>query len=243
MRCLYREQITISGSYVDVDVYPVFAPAGKRRKKYKPTSEVQQIVNDRNKKMKLARLLNANFSRDDYTLTLTYRPEEHPEDDEECGKRMKNFLRRLRRAMKRVCRELKYVCVTERSTRGRYHHHLVINGGLTMREVQECWSHGLTNMSPLVFDDETGIMNLAQYMCKETVGYKSFTTSRNLVQPTVIEKTGRVSARDVRELAQYTDCSAEFTKLYPEYEFKSAFSLWNPENKYYYIRAFMRLRS
>lgn len=243
MRCLYREMICKAGEYVDVAIYPVFGKTQTRRKRYKATSEQQQNLNRRNAALKLTRLLNANFCENDYKLELTYRQECLPKDDDECFKVLKNFFRRLKRRMQKIGKELKYVCVTERSKTGRYHHHLVVNGGLTAREISDCWNRGIIRLSALEMSYDDGLSCLAQYMSKGmSAGYKSFSYSRNLVQPVFTERTGRISAREVREISGLTDCPQEFQKLYPEYEYRAAESKWNPENKYYYIYVKMKRR-
>lgn len=181
MRCLYREVICRAGDYVDIDVYPVFGKAKTRKAKYRPTSDQQERINRRNAKLKLTRLLNANFTAADILVHLTYRQECLPGNDEETVKTMRNFFRRLKRRMKAAGAELRYVCVTERSSTGRYHHHLIVNGGVSAREIADCWKYGIVQVSPLEFDYDDGISCLAQYLSKGmTAGYKSFSYSRNL---------------------------------------------------------------
>lgn len=243
MRCLYREVICRAGDYVDIDVYPVFGKAKTRKAKYRPTSDQQERINRRNAKLKMTRLLNANFTKTDLLVTLTYRQECLPENDEETVKVMKNFFRRLKRRMKAAGAELKYVCVTERSSTRRYHHHLIVNGGVSAREIGDCWTNGIVQVSPLEFDYDDGIRCLAQYLSKGmTAGYKSFSYSRNLKKPEFSERTGRLSKKAVKELLTLTDCPSEFEKLYPGYEYRAAEGIWDPENKYYYMRIKMKGR-
>lgn len=73
MRCLYRERRWECGNYLEVEFYPVFKPpSGKRRRKSKPTSEVQARLNDRNARRELVRLLNTNFTDEDIEIHLSY---------------------------------------------------------------------------------------------------------------------------------------------------------------------------
>ena len=51
-RYFYREQIYVCGDYIDADVYPVFQKPGVRRKKSKPSSEIQVRKNKRNSEKK-----------------------------------------------------------------------------------------------------------------------------------------------------------------------------------------------
>ena len=136
MRQVYREKYFECGDYKEVYIYPCFAntpKAGGRRPKAKPTPEAQKKLNKRISKNKLIRLLNANFTADDLSFDLTYTDENHPDSDEQALSDVKNFLRRLNRLRKRRgLSDLKYIYVPAKGERGgRYHHHLVLNGGVS----------------------------------------------------------------------------------------------------------------
>ena len=58
-----REQVYVCGEYMDADIYPVFQKPGTRRKRCKPTSEIQAKLNQRNAEKKLTRLVHNNSQR------------------------------------------------------------------------------------------------------------------------------------------------------------------------------------
>ena len=207
MRCLYREKMYICGDYVEVDIFPVFSKQRSRAKKMKPTSEVQARLNQRNAERKLIRLLNANFTKDDIRLDLTYNDDNLPLTPEDAQKEMQNFFRRIKRYRKRLgLPELKYVAVTEIGKEtARLHHHIVMSGGVPINDLAEIWGKGYTTVKPLQFD-KFGIVGIAVYLVKNPILGKRWNASRNLVKPTEAERTGRLSARKIEKM-----CSCENT--------------------------------
>jgi len=228
MRTVYREKRYYCGEYLDAYIYPVFA-TGKRKGKRterKPSTEAQKKLNQKHREEKLARLFHANFTPEDLELHLTY--EVQPENDEEAKRELTNFIRRLRRYLKSHGKcDLKYIAVTERGKRGgRYHHHVTISviGGSIDRDVLEkLWTdtegHGYANSRRLQFNKE-GLEGLAKYITKSTdrePGKKSWTASRNLVDPEPKTRDGRISGKKARELAEKSQDSTKFESLYPGY--------------------------
>ena len=53
------------------------------RDRCKPTSEIQQKLNQKNAEKKLTRLVHSKFTEDDIALHLTYHPGEEPQTEEE----------------------------------------------------------------------------------------------------------------------------------------------------------------
>lgn len=239
MRCLYRETIYQAGDYMDVSIFPVYKKSGQRSRKAKPTSEVQQKLNMINSKNNLIRICNANFTDRDFEVTLTYRPECFPEDDESAMKELRNFLRRFKNYRSRNgLEDLKYVAVTEKGKRsGKYHHHLIVNGGFEPRDIVKLWGLGIVQFKSLQFDNE-GIAALVGYITKDPIGTKKrWTSSKNLVHPKPIMRNGRITKRIALELAKDTTNSANYEKLYPDYFFSSANKLINDFNGGVYVHA------
>ena len=86
MRRRYREKEYRCGDYLEVDVFPVLCDvkcAKGRKKRYKPTSAMQERLNQRNAERELTRILNRNFGRGDISVTLTYRADTLPKTEEE----------------------------------------------------------------------------------------------------------------------------------------------------------------
>lgn len=232
MRCFYREKRYFSGDYLEIDIYPVFGRAGQRRKKYKETSECQKRLNRKNCEMKLTRLLNTNFTEDDLRFDLTYQTDLLPQDDDAAIRELRNFLRRLKRFRKKAgLSALKYVAVTEKSKKGRYHHHLVISGGVSIKDLAELWGRGYTSAKPLQFD-ENGIEGLAKYLVKEPIGSKFYQASRNLSQPEVETRDEVYSQKTVNAMAKICQDPELWEGLYDGYTFVSAKPFWNDYNRH-----------
>lgn len=236
MRCFYREKRYYSGNYLEVDIYPVFGRAGQRRKKYKPTSECQKELNRKNSEMKLTRLMNTNFTETDYKLDLTYRNDTLPEDDDAALRELRNFLRRLKRYRRKAgLAELKYIAVTEKGKRkGRYHHHLVISGGMNLEDIKKLWGRGIFTCELLEFNQD-GIEGLAHYLVKNPIGSKFYQASKNLTQPEVETRDEVFSQKTVNAMAKVSGDAAMWEGIYDGYTFVSAQPFYNDYNRHQYI--------
>ena len=175
----------VAGSVIDVTVR---VPSGNhqrtRGQKKNITKESVQKNNDRMAAKKLTRIFNANFDKYCWHDTLTYADEPSPEDAE---RRLKNFIARVRRAMKKLGLDFKWVAATEYLNE-RIHHHFITNAPLEL--IKKCWKEG--HVLPRPLDDGPNYVKLAEYIIKETT--KSFrmencpfgsryTHSRNLIIP------------------------------------------------------------
>ncbi len=241
MRTTYREKTYTCGDYKEVYIYPCFSTTpknGHRAPKAKPTREAQKKLNKRISENKLIRLLNANFTADDLAFDLTYATGNEPENEQQAKKDLQNFLRRVKRYRERAgLPEFKYIAVIEKgSKKGRYHHHLVINGGVTVQQLAKLWGLGLTKASALQFN-ETGLIAKGKYMVKQNLFYRSFFASRNLVQPQPTHRDGRLSQRRMYELSQAQDDRAAYAQLYQGYTLAEASSFYNEDNGGFYICA------
>ena len=264
MRKLYREKIYRSGDYLDVQVFPVFAKGNTRRKKkYKPTSEMQAKLNQRNAERTLTRILNANFGEEDISVTLTYSKDYLPESFENAEKDARNFLRRVKRLRaKKGIDEIKYVLIPGP---GRFHFHIPMNGGIDDRELQKLWPYGYCNTIHFQFN-ENGIEGHARYIAKQfedsgeidifdmfdineetgevienekskrAKGKRRYSCSKNIIRPEAEEKDGRISSAKVEELATFDSASKDvFEKLYPGYCLSDVRPYYNEENGGYYL--------
>lgn len=239
MRSCYREKIYVCGDYLESHIYPVYKKALSRGKKSKPTKEVQQKLNEIHAENKFVRLCNANFTKYDLKIELTYKPECNPETEEEAARQLRNFLRRLKNyRIRNGLTELKYVAVTERGSRkGRFHHHLIINGDIPLADLIALWGRGIVGTDILQFN-ENGIADLARYMIKRPIAStKKWNASKNLIHPQARTRDGRLSKRRVVELARDTENAREFEKLYEGYFFSEARKVYNDTNGGVYIYA------
>lgn len=239
-RYFIRQRKYISGRYMEIMTYPVFQKAGIRRNKCRPTSEIQKRLNQKNREMRLARLIHTNFTEDDIALHLTYKIEP---TEEAAQKEITNFLRRLKRKMAKQEIKLKYILTTEIGVKKkRVHHHLIINGGLGRDEIERLWHNGYANSKRLQFEDD-GVTALARYMTKGGARYKAWSSSRNLKQPTMIEKDGEVTVSEMKEMANNIEKRNShnfYEGQYPEFELVDAQCYKNNLNKGIYIYAMMR---
>lgn len=217
MNTLYQEKMIRSGRYTEIDIYPVFPPQKKRGRKARPTTEVQEKLNKRYAEKRIGYLVNTNFTEEDIRLDLTYDKGHLPESPEEAQHQCQLFLRRLIRFRKRHgLPDLKYIYVTEVGKQsGRVHHHLVLSGGVLIKDLARLWGKGYTTVKPLQFDMEYGCTALAEYLVKRPILGRRWNCSKNLKQPEVRTRTGRISRRKAFEwLTQGMDARLEIEKRY-----------------------------
>lgn len=237
-----RETIYYTGEYLDGEMYPVWQPAGKRRKKCRPTSEIQERINQRNAEKKVQRILRLNFSEGDLTLTLTYRPGEEPEDAEQARRAAQNFAKRLKRLYRKQGLELKYLYATECGKSGRWHHHFVLTGGVDRDAIEKAWGKGYANSKRLQLEED-GLAGLSKYIVKERRFYKRWSGSRNLEQPEPVQLDGQLSMFEAEDAADAIERGQEhawFEKRYPGYELIEARCDRNSINRGVYIWFEMR---
>lgn len=234
----YKEHAYIcQDRYIELQIYPSYRQnRGRRRKRYKPTSEVQAVLNENNRQKKFVRYANHNFTENDVYVTLTYRDELNPESIEEAKNNDKNFLKRLNRIrVKKGLPKAKWMRVIEKGKRkGRIHHHFIMSGGITPEELKKIWGNGIVQVSGLVFDEQTGIENLANYMLKRECDESSWSHSRNLVLPAESKATGRLSNKALEWMSSYTDYS-ELEKNYPGYRIISVEPVLSDVNGRWYF--------
>lgn len=235
MRSRIRERIEDSGIYRDVKIYSVYADAPKgRRRRFRPTSEVQQRLNDWNSEQHLNQLIETNFTERDVWIHPTFRDDALPADDADFKRIFRNYVRRLGRAYKRASAELKYIAILERSEKGRYHIHMIVNSVLPAAELRDIWGLGRLTENPLEFSD-VGLKGLADYMTKYRVITRRYLRSRNLREPERQERDGRYTKKKVRELARNPEDREQWETLYPGYTFIRCMPYYNPVNGGIYI--------
>ena len=244
MRCLYRERRYVCGDYLEVDVFPVFRKQEGRGPRAKPTSEVMARLNEHNAEQKLIRILNANFTKDDVEIHLTYSDDNLPETPDEVKRDAQSFLRRVKRLRRRLgLDELKYVVVPSGGFEGpRFHLHITMNGGIDRSLLEELWGYGYANSKKLQFN-ENGVEGLARYVARQFSAHKGelpfgkrWTASRNLVIPPPRDRDGRLSQKKVKELATLdVERCIPFEALYPGYRLSEVRPFYNEVNGGYYL--------
>ena len=242
-RSFNRETTYICGDYADGVIYPMWQAPGKRRAKCKPTSQVQEKLNQRNAEKRLTRTVHANFTQKDLALHLTYRDGTEPANEKEALRCLQNFIRRLKRRYKKAGIELKYVSCTEYGeTTGRVHHHMILSGGVDRDEIERLWGSGYANSKRLQFGQD-GVNGLTHYMTKSKHFYKRWNQSKNLIIPEPIQRDGALNMEEVELLAGAVEAGTAhdwFEDRYPGFELVEAAVEHNAVNRGKYIRFQMR---
>lgn len=178
----------------------------RRREKTKPTKEEMKKINGRNAVKRLLRLIRANFEEGDAFLTLTFAEEKRPKTLEEAKRIHDTFIRRMRAKYRKEGLEFKWISAAEFMNKYIHFHIIVNNAPEFGRVVQECWTWGKTNISPLWQNGD--YEQLAEYMLKETSKTAKMTgvpfsqryrRSRNLADPEKEAKTEVVKASSWRD--------------------------------------------
>ena len=243
-RTFNRETVYFTGEHIDGEIYPVFQPAGKRRKKCRPTSAVQARLNQRNAEKKLTRLVRMNFGANDCAIHCTYRPADEPEGAAEAQRDAQNFIKRLKRLYRKAGVELKYVYATECGKNGGWHHHFILTGGVDRDDIENAWGNGFANAKRLKLEED-GLAGLSRYIVKERRFYKRWSGSRNLLHPEPMQCDGQLSMFDVEEAAEAIEegrAHEWFESRWPDFELIEASCERNGINRGVYIRFEMRKR-
>lgn len=238
MRSLMRECRHRSGDYMEIDIYPVRKISKSRKAKYKPSSETQKKLNQKNAARRLTWLIQENFGTNDYYIGLNY-PAEYDVDNATADKLLKNWLRRIKRKHQKAGFDFKYITTTEiGDKKHRPHHHVICSGELGAKILRQEWDKqfeaykkktttSFSHAKHLQFT-RTGLAGIAFYTCKDpSLAYRSYNCSKNLRRPEAENRDGRISGKKLQELR--ADCfnAEEFEKLYPGYEFVDADPYWD----------------
>jgi hypothetical protein len=249
MQCRYREKVVAAGDMIFVSVVPEWRKSGKRRGKYRATSEDQARLNEKYAALRFQFVIHANFSKRDFRLDLTYNDRYLPEDEEQFKRDLRNFTVRLRQLYRTAGIELKYVLVPAWSEKGRPHAHAIVTGGMPYKEIKKCWGMGTVAWRPLEFD-ERGICDLGFYYATQkrsgktapiherAKGERRWSGSRNLVRPVERTNVTRYSRKALEEIADSGNPHEIFSKRYPGYWLSEFPSIrWNDVNKSWYLDA------
>ncbi len=248
MQRRYREKKYYCGEYLEVAIYPVYTHPKKRGKRSKPTTEIQQRLNQRHTEGRLRRLLHTNFTPSDLFATLTFDEVNLPTSVEDAQRLLQNFLRRLKGKYARLGLNAKYIYVLEYGQEhNRLHIHLVLTGGITREDLEKLWGLGDTKADALRFEKD-GLATLAKYLTKgggvddqARPTWKRWSGSRNLEQPTVTQRDGRLSHRKMAALCLDGGDADYLETLVDGYEMAD-FSLDTTQDIYggYYLAATLK---
>lgn len=221
----YRTLTTVAGPIVECEIYPIWRttpPGGARARRHAESSAAQKAVNERRTRQKITRLVNANFGSGDIWATLTYTPDKRPvgEDTARRARRdLQNYITRLRRRRARAgLPPMRYIYVTEIADADggetHVHHHIIMDGALSMDEAEAAWKKGRVNIRRTV-PDEAGLTGLAQYISKGKRHYKRWGRSQNLRQPRQTVADHKITARQAQKIARdRAEAEALFSRKY-----------------------------
>lgn len=178
------------------------AKGEKRAKKEKPTPEQIQKQNQKNREIKMRRLIKANYKEDDYWTTLKF-PKGTRMGLDQLNKCLRSFKDSMRRSYRKQEEQFKWIERKEIGERGGIHVHMLINrieGVATDTLIKKAWKKaggGTVNFQCLY--EQGGYEELAAYIVKkpndevekqlsflpeeERKHFVKVSTSRNLIRP------------------------------------------------------------
>lgn len=174
MSRLIRKYVRHCGRYglrahfIQVAYFPYTVPrkSGRQRKFQESTPAVRNL-NNRNARRYLEALVETNFKRDDLLASLTYSEENMPEDIEGAKRRFHNFIRRVNRKRKKMgIPNAKYIVVTEINSKGKAHHHVIMDAMLDRDTVEKIWGQGRANTKRLQPDTKRHLLPVIDYIAK-----------------------------------------------------------------------------
>lgn len=247
IKCAYASKTIKAGAKMEIEIYPEFTRKQVREYGLPKNRQAQKNLDDRNARKYLERIINANFTEGDIWATLTYSPANLPASVEEAERNMQNYIRRINAERKKQgLPNAKYVYITEYSDEKkiRCHHHILIDGALSMDVLEKKWKKGSRNNMRRVSVDEEGLAGLASYLTKDPKGKKRWKASKGLRKP-AIRKSHRVfKEKNIRDMVSGKAEIKEITeKKYRRYLYKGHEVRYNEINGMFYIYVCMRERS
>ena len=245
MRNFIREKKIYCGEdYREIDIVPYsltqmeVARKSKRSKKEKISEPKQKNLNDKNARRFFIQKVNANFGKNDYHISCTYKDKFLPESHEAADKIALNFIRRINYLRKKQgLKPAKFMMVTEVNSRKgerivRIHHHIIIEGGMPRDSIEELWrahrkkgqkqgdAFGHINVDRLKPDDD-GLAGLATYLMKNPNGKRRWRSSQNLINPESRNNDSKYKRRQIEKIAKQPFDPEFWKKIYPGWHISS----------------------
>lgn len=208
----YIRERCVAGNTIEIRKYfsPRIGVKGEiRMKRVKPTPESVKKANIRKAERELRQLMNANFDKRSWSLTLTF---SQAPSLEELQKEVARYTRRLRSIAKKKKTEVKYIYVFGIGKKAK-HIHMIVSG-LTAEELSEAWTAGHVNQTKIYSEN---LRDLANYFMKNAensrkrlieAGLKPgrrYNGSRNLKKPKVTHRVIKANTfrTEIREPKGY----------------------------------------
>lgn len=231
-----REKRIISGSYLELEYFPITEHGHRHDNKRRLTKKEQQNLNEKNAVKKLIRLINTNFVAGDILIHPTYRTDEMPNTEKEVIKDIQNYFRCIKAYRKKHgLPPVKYIYVVE-CKNGRWHWHGIMSA-IDRDVAEKLWKHGdYTNADRFQPTEQEGGEAFARYISKKPMGKRRWNSSTNLKNPTVKTKDGQHTRRGIARIAtQRIDDRSYWERKYKGYRFVSATPVYNDYNGWWYI--------
>lgn len=250
VKSVYATKEVRAGEQLEVEVYPEFTkaqaqdipPEGMKKK----SRQAQRNLNEKNSRKQCERVINENFGNRDIWATFTYSEGNAPTDMKEAQRNMQNYIKRLNYHRKKGLKNARYVYVTECSEKGRWHHHIVLDGDIDMDTVEKLWTMGKRNEVRRLQKDENGLVGMAKYITKQDKkgkSKKSWTPSKGLRKPKEKVNHYKFPQKVVDAVVQGRESMEDrLAKWYGKdgYIFTSCEIRYNSHNRRFYIYARMR---
>lgn len=249
VKSIYATREIWAGEQLEIEIYPEFTK-GQRddipdEGKKKRQQQAQRNLNDKNSRKMCERVICENFGNKDIWATFTYTDENMPVSIVVANRNMQNFIKRLNyRRKKKGLPNARYVYVTECSDKGRWHHHVVLDGDMDMDTVENVWKLGKRNELRRLQKDENGLVGMAKYITKEKKekNQKTWNASKGLRKPK--EKVNHYKTKqyhvDKIVKGDLKICDHLNGWYGDEYDFTEAEVRYNTFNGRFYIYARMR---
>lgn len=203
----YNKKVVQTSSYIEVWEYEEPIQMGYKKKPPSPKKKnndsdelekLKRLTKTRqNAKHELIRLIDTNYN-EETTKFVTIRTKENIQDRQEFNLIFDKFMKRLNYNVFHTKKKiLKYVAVLEKQKRGAYHAHILLFNlpFIEYEKLKEIWKLGSVWINQVDVDskDNRG-RYITKYMEKgmgqellENKGKKSYYSSKNLKQPTVLK--------------------------------------------------------
>lgn len=260
----YTVQIIPSGDWAEIKIFPEWKKRSYTPKKGNRTREAQQRLDHKNAVNKLTRILNHNFKPyEDMFVTFTFSDDYLVQTDDEGFEMAEKGIRRIKYQYKKAGIPLKAVYKVEikraKDSLSRYirtpdgvqlyrpHLHIVMNGGVNMRKIEQAWALGRNKKVEMLRWAPEGFLRLAEYLCKDTKPgrrrWNSTTTLEKPPPPKNLYNNKAGGKRRVAEIATTTTLHKEyFEQLMPGYFFVQSNTNINDYSSGAYIHARMAKR-
>lgn len=241
----YVAKTISAGNMFEVELYPIFNKKDFQEFKVKRKSrKAQKNLNDRNSRKQFIRLINSNFTKDDYIMHLTYSNENLPPSIEDAEKEVYKLIRKINyRRKKKKLQNAKYIYVTEYDLQKkiRVHHHLIIDGGIDRKVMKDLWTNGIRTKVEELEPDEYELSGLANYLSKDPKGKKRWKSSKGLKKPKERKSYTSFSKKKIRNMiADDTNVSVYMNSNYKSKTYLDHEIRYNKVNHMYYIYVRMR---